>query len=147
MSCAARDNRIYVVINVGEKRFDEKSGTWHYHNTNIVFNRIGKIIARYIGIFLQPLKDNSLILFYIVLLNRYRKVHLALEGKFESSVPPDLVTFDTDFGVRFGVIICFDMLFEEPALNLTRIEGVSNIVYPTAWFSEVPFITGIFIIL
>lgn len=99
------------------------------------------------GIFLRLLKNNSLILFYIFLLNRYRKVHLALEGKYESSVPPDLVTFDTDFGVRFGVITCFDMLFEEPALNLTRIEGISNIVYPTAWLSEVPFITGIFIIL
>lgn len=87
------------------------------------------------------------IFLFFILINRYRKTNLYLEGNLESPVPSDLVTFDTDFGVRFGVITCFDMLFEEPALNLTRIEGVSNIVYPTAWLSEVPFITGIFIIL
>lgn len=82
---------------------------------------------------------------FFIHVNRYRKTNLYLEGNLESPVPPDLVTFDTDFGVKFGVIICFDMLFKEPALNLTRIEGVSNIVYSTAWLSSVPFLIGTFI--
>lgn len=69
-----------------------------------------------------------------------------MEPQFDTTEIPEIVTFDTDFGERFGTFICFDMLFAVPALNLTRIEGVSNIVYPTAWFSETPFLTGIYVI-
>lgn len=69
-----------------------------------------------------------------------------MEPQFDNTKIPEIVTFDTDFGVRFGTFICFDILFAVPALNLTRIEGVSNIVYSTAWFSETPFLTGIYVI-
>lgn len=55
---------------------------------------------------------------------------------------PEIVSFDTDFGVKFGTFICFDILFSEPAIQLTRVHQVTDIVYPTAWFSEVPFLTG-----
>lgn len=55
---------------------------------------------------------------------------------------PEIVTFDTDFGVKFGTFICFDILFREPATQLTRVHQVTDIVYPTAWFSETPFLTG-----
>lgn len=55
---------------------------------------------------------------------------------------PEIVTFDTDFGVKFGTFICFDILFREPAIQLTRVHQVTDIVYPTAWFSETPFLTG-----
>ncbi|XP_071861750.1 vanin-like protein 1 [Bombus fervidus] len=125
LSCAARKNRIYVVVNIAEKRLANYSDacpsneTWHYHNTNVVFDRTGKIIAR------------------------YRKVNLYMEAQFDKIEIPEIVTFDTDFGVRFGTFICFDILFSVPPLSLTRIEGVSNIVYTTAWFSETPFLTAI----
>lgn len=97
--------------------------------------------GKYIYIFAIRMKTISL---FFIFTNRYRKINLYLEGNLESPVPSDFVTFDTDFGVKFGVIICFDMLFKEPALNLTRIEGVSNIVYSTAWLSSVPFLIGTF---
>lgn len=75
---------------------------------------------------------------------RYRKVHLYMEHQFDTVEPPEIVTFDTDFDVKFGTFICFDILFSVPALNLTRINNVTNIVYSTAWFSEAPFLTGNF---
>lgn len=55
---------------------------------------------------------------------------------------PEIVIFQTDFGVNFGIFICFDILFHEPALQLTRLRQITDFVYPTAWFSEVPFLTG-----
>lgn len=55
---------------------------------------------------------------------------------------PEIVSFITDFGVKFGTFICFDILFREPAIQLTRVHQVTDIVYSTAWFSEVPFLTG-----
>lgn len=48
LSCAAKQNRIYVVINIAEKRLNNdeclSNLTWHYHNTNVVFDRMGKIM-------------------------------------------------------------------------------------------------------
>ncbi|XP_017892650.2 vanin-like protein 2 [Ceratina calcarata] len=112
LSCAARKNRIYVVVNIAEK-----DGIY-YHNSNVVFDRTGKIIAR------------------------YRNVNVYEEPSFDKPTA-EVVTFDTDFGVKFGILIGFDTLFSEPALNLTRMLDVSNIVYSFAWYSEVPFLTPV----
>lgn len=73
---------------------------------------------------------------------RYRKINLFVEPEFNSPLHPEVVTFDTDFGVKFGTFICFDILFAKPALTLTRNLKVNDIVFPTAWFSETPFLTG-----
>ncbi|EFN79245.1 Vanin-like protein 1 [Harpegnathos saltator] len=123
ISCAAKENRIYVVINIAEKLpCNKDTCTKHdkiYYNTNVVFDRNGKIIAR------------------------YRKTNLFIEPEFNVTEIPEIVTFDTDFGVKFGTFICFDVLFNIPALQLTRIHQITDIVYPTAWFSEVPFLTAV----
>lgn len=123
ISCAAKENRIYVVINIAEK-LPCISGTcpqdkMFYYNSNVVFDRTGKVIAR------------------------YRKTNLFVEPQFNVPPMPEIVTFSTDFGVRFGTFICFDILFHEPALQLTRLHRVTDIVYTTAWFSEVPFLTAV----
>lgn len=124
LSCAARQNRIYVVVNIAEKEFCKPNGKRcsdgvSYHNTNVVFDRTGKIVAR------------------------YRKVNLYMEYNFDPTPIPEVITFDTDFGVKFGTFICFDILFPVPALNLTRTLGISNFVYSTAWFSEMPYLTAV----
>ncbi|XP_076632048.1 vanin-like protein 1 isoform X2 [Colletes latitarsis] len=124
ISCAAKDNSIYVLINIAEKeRCNSKNQCFLdeaiYHNTNVAFDRTGKIIAR------------------------YRKVNLYMEPRFRPTKIPEIVTFDTDFGVKFGTFICFDILFWIPSLNMTRAAGVTNFLYPTAWFSEAPFLTAI----
>ncbi|XP_015597848.1 vanin-like protein 1 [Cephus cinctus] len=123
ISCAARDNQIYVVINIAEKLPCEKDGCpsdkFLYYNTNVVFDRNGKVIAK------------------------YRKTNLFGEYQFNVTEIPEVVTFDTDFGVTFGTFICFDILFKVPAMNLTRVLGVKDIIFSTAWFSESPFLTAV----
>lgn len=124
ISCAAKKNKIYVVVNLPEKLpctgdGDCPKDNIFYYNTNVVFDRNGTIIAR------------------------YRKVNLFVEPQFNVTKEPEIVTFDTDFGVKFGTFICFDILFATPALNLTRNLGVTDIVFTTAWFSEVPFLTAV----
>lgn len=124
LSCAARENNIYVVINIAERYISCENANCNriktiYYNSNVVFDRTGKIIAR------------------------YRKVNLFGEKQFDVTDIPEVVTFDTDFGVKFGTFICFDILFWTPALNLTRELGVTDIVYSAAWFSEVPFLTSV----
>lgn len=121
LSCAARNHQIYVVANMAEKFCKTDTCSQKdtvYYNTNVVFDRTGKVIAR------------------------YRKTHLFMELQFSMTDKPEIVTFDTDFGVTFGTFVCFDILFHEPSLNLTRNAGVTDIVYSTAWFSEVPFLTA-----
>ncbi|XP_043265501.1 vanin-like protein 1 [Colletes gigas] len=119
ISCAAKHNSIYVLINIAEKERCNSTDETIYHNTNVAFDRTGKIIAR------------------------YRKVNLYMEPRFRPTKIPEIVTFDTDFGVRFGTFICFDILFWIPGLNMTRTAGVTDFLYPTAWFSEAPFLTAV----
>lgn len=37
---------------------------------------------------------------------------------------------------------CFDIQFEKPALLLTR-NNITNIIFPTMWYSELPFLTAL----
>lgn len=73
---------------------------------------------------------------------RYRKFNLFNEGNVRRPLAPDVVTFETDFNVTFGIFICFDILFKDPAIMLVD-RGVKHFVFPTMWFSELPFLTGI----
>lgn len=43
--------------------------------------------------------------------------------------------------MKFGHLICFDILFEEPAASLLK-QGVTNFVFPSEWVSELPFLTA-----
>lgn len=125
LSCAIRSRKLYVVINVLEKfpcnltEHCDADGLKKF-NTNIVFDREGRVISR------------------------YRKSHLYRYEWYSESVlaTPELATFVTDFGVTFGHFICFDMLFYEPAQVLIEHLNITDIVYPTYWFSELPFLTG-----
>jgi predicted amidohydrolase len=54
----------------------------------------------------------------------------------------ELITFNTDFGAKFGLFTCMDILFLKPAIQLVQESGVTDIAFPTAWFSELPFLTG-----
>ncbi|KAM7347153.1 vanin-like protein 1 [Cochliomyia hominivorax] len=127
LSCAIRSSKLYVVINVVEKfqctRNEEHCGEegLKKYNTNVVFDREGRVISR------------------------YRKTHLYRYEWYSENVltKPELATFTTDFGVTFGHFICFDMLFYEPAQVLIRELNITDIVYPTYWFSELPFLTAV----
>lgn len=147
ISCAARENKIYVVINIAEKLSCTEDpcpkDKVFYYNTNVVFDRTGKIIARYLYIFIFIINIIYNVTYkYLITMSRYRKTNLFLERQFNVTATPEVVTFNTDFGVKFGTFICFDILFYKPALQLTRTYEVTDIVFPTAWFSEAPFLTG-----
>lgn len=87
-------------------------------NTNLVLDRNGCVISR------------------------YRKFNLFLEPNMDVTKEPEIATFETDFGVTFGHFVCFDILFKSPAIDIIN-NNVSHILYPTMWFSEVPFLTSI----
>ncbi|CAD7086923.1 unnamed protein product [Hermetia illucens] len=131
MSCTARDSRKYLVINViekatctnttqesiGDPRPCSSNGLNSY-NTNVVFDRNGAVISR------------------------YRKWNLFGELGRNTTYKPEYGVFDTDFGVRFGHFICFDILFYTPAQEIVS-SGVTDFVFPTMWFSELPFLTAV----
>uniref|UniRef100_A0A182NCA6 CN hydrolase domain-containing protein n=1 Tax=Anopheles dirus TaxID=7168 RepID=A0A182NCA6_9DIPT len=125
VSCAARNRKKYVVINLTEKaqcpdRFDTRpcssDGLYHF-NTNVAFDREGMVVSR------------------------YRKFNLFGEAGINTTTYPEMASFHTDFGVQFGHFICFDLMFNEPALELVRL-GITDFIFPTMWFSELPFLTA-----
>lgn len=136
---------MYVVVNLPEKRpceSDDKDcpsrGRYQY-NTNVVFDRKGMVIARYgkmLFDFPSGRGSNDFFSF------RYRKYNLFGEAGMDVTPEPEEITFSTDFGVTFGTFTCFDILFQKPAIELVVKHGVTDIVFPTAWFSELPFLTG-----
>ncbi|NWW43145.1 VNN2 protein, partial [Pedionomus torquatus] len=125
LSCMARNNSIYVVANVGDKKPCNSSdpscpsdGRYHY-NTDVVFDPEGKLVAR------------------------YHKYNLFRgETQFNYPKEPEAVTFETPFG-KFGVFTCFDILFREPAVVLVRELQVDTVLFPTAWMNVLPFLTAV----
>ncbi|CAG9791383.1 unnamed protein product [Diatraea saccharalis] len=87
-------------------------------NTNIVFDRSGAVI------------------------DRYRKINLYYEP-YTPALRPELGLFSTDFGVRFGHFICFDLMFQVPATQVVQKYNISDIIFSTMWYSEIPFLTAI----
>lgn len=136
IACAAKNLKKYVVINLTMKRNctevheaehqhdhehdheDECPNEWLLYNTNVVINRAGKVVSL------------------------YRKYNLFGESGITKPTTVDMSTFTTDFGVTFGHFICFDLMFQEPALDLVA-KGIKDFVFPTMWFSELPFLTAV----
>lgn len=110
ISCVAQRKEIYVVINFIEK--DNSTTQDIFYNTNLVFDKLGKIVAK------------------------YRKINLYEEN--ELTPGNEIVTFTTTFGVKFGIFTCYDILFKYPALEILD-KDVYDIIYPTAWISQTPF--------
>lgn len=76
---------------------------------------------------------------------RYRKYNLyGEEDLFSKPSVPDVSYFDTDFMVRFGLLICFDINYQQPFQDLKK-NQVDVILLPSAWVDELPFLTGYFL--
>lgn len=127
----ARLRQKYIVVNINEKSIcpdkqqvmyedPRKCGVnnTNIYNTNVVFDRNGTVISK------------------------YRKFNLFGEKGVLKPWKYEVVTFDTDFNVTFGMFICFDLMFDHPPLDLVR-KGVTDIIFTAHWFSELPFLTGI----
>ncbi|NWT42257.1 VNN1 Pantetheinase, partial [Chroicocephalus maculipennis] len=126
LSCMARNNSIYVVANVGDKKPCNASdpscpsdGRYQY-NTDVVFDPEGKLVAR------------------------YHKHNLFMSEALFFNYPkePEAVTFETPFG-KFGIFTCFDILFRKPAVVLVSELQVDTVLFPTAWMNVLPFLTAV----
>uniref|UniRef100_A0A182MYR4 CN hydrolase domain-containing protein n=1 Tax=Anopheles dirus TaxID=7168 RepID=A0A182MYR4_9DIPT len=117
LSCLAREVRKYLVINLSEQFYLQQQAETVRYNTDVVFDRNGTVIAR------------------------YRKYNLFKEPGTSVTSLPELVSFETDFGIRFGVFTCFDILFALPTLEHVK-HGLRDFVFPAFWTSEPPFLTS-----
>nr|XP_001102153.2 pantetheinase [Macaca mulatta] len=125
LSCLAKNNSIYVVANIGDKKPCNTSdpqcppdGRYQY-NTDVVFDSQGKLVAR------------------------YHKQNLFMgEEQFNVPKEPEIVTFNTSFG-SFGIFTCFDILFHDPAVTLVKDFHVDTILFPTAWMNVLPHLSAV----
>ncbi|KAK2830259.1 hypothetical protein Q5P01_018190 [Channa striata] len=127
LSCAARRNNLYLVANVADlqpctRKTDHVScpsdGHWQF-NTNVVFSSDGELVAR------------------------YHKQNPYFEDAFDTPPQPEIIIFDTPFAGRFGLIICFDILFHMPTISLVE-KGVRQLIFPTAWYpNQLPLLDAI----
>ncbi|XP_068567189.1 biotinidase isoform X2 [Cebidichthys violaceus] len=126
LSCMARRYNLYLVANMADLqpcplKTDPSScpsdGRWQF-NTNVVFRSDGLLVAR------------------------YHKHNLYFEEAFDAPPQPEITTFDTPFAGKFGLIICFDILFHEPTVTLLE-KGVRQLIFPTAWMNQLPLLDTI----
>lgn len=112
-SCAARQAKLYLVLNLREKikcvTMCAVTGPFIYHSTNVVFNRNGTVISKY--------RANT-------------------TNTFEIGI------FTTDFGVTFGHVTGMDLLSKYPITAILA-KGITDIICPMSWKSELPFLTAL----
>lgn len=60
---------------------------------------------------------------------------------FDQPKHPEIKYYDTYFGVRFGLFICFDMIFPHPGIDLLQL-GIRHFTFPTAWTNVPPLVTA-----
>lgn len=112
-SCLALTHGLYIALNMGRMEGQRR------YNTDVVFDRQGRLVAR------------------------YDKRNLFLTELEIFSIPPlEVVTFQTDFGL-FGIITCFDAIFQHPFIDLVEGKGISSLVFLTAWWNTPPLFTSL----
>lgn len=121
LSCVALENKIYVIATMVDvvKCTNETNcpsdGVFLY-NTQVAFNNNGTLIAK------------------------YHKQHLFGEHLLNTPENQELIYFDTDFGARIGMYICFDRIFYDPLVSLVDKYNVTTMALSTWWFDGYPFL-------
>ena len=120
-SCIAKENNLYLITTLPTltKCSSGLDGCptdgFFIYNTQVVFDRQGNLIAR------------------------YHKFHLYGEPYFNMPTQQELSFFDTDFGARIGLFICFDRIFKDPMISLTEKYNVTTMALSTRFFDGYPF--------
>ena len=121
VSCLAQQYDIVIVLDMGDiqpcnSNTDNNcpsDGRYQY-NTQVAFAEDGSLLAK------------------------YHKTHLFYEPQFNAATPSDPQTFTTSFGVKFGMMICFDMMFGTPSELYYNMDDVYDLVYSTWWVNTPP---------
>lgn len=114
LSCLAKKFGVILVVSMADS---QRNGTLLY-NTQVALDRDGTLLAK------------------------YHKTHLYYEqDKFDAG-DGKAVYFDSYFGVRFGMMICFDMIFGSPIQDLL-VHQVTDIVFSTWWVNFPPMINAL----
>eukprot|EP00045_Choanoeca_perplexa_P016171 m.214190 g.214190 ORF g.214190 m.214190 type:complete len:493 (-) comp17187_c0_seq2:58-1536(-) len=123
LSCLAKQYSLYMVVGMNDIKPCSPSQPCPkdnrlLFNTGVVFDRKGMVIQRY-----------------------HKKHIFSPFPVFDVPTPAEVKSFDTDFGVEFGIFICFDMLFPDPPLELIK-QGLKHYVFPTSWVNVPPLLTA-----
>jgi len=122
LSCMAQSNAIYLAANVAtvvpcSVASDPNcpaDGRYQF-NTEVVYGPSGELLAKYF------------------------KSHLFGESDaLNEPVTPDPVFFDAyDIGVRFGLMICYDIQFHQPMDSYVK-WGITDVLYSSNWVNTPP---------
>lgn len=105
LSCTAKQHSIAIVANLMEYVGGKM------YNTNVALDTDGTYLAK------------------------YHKRNLWGESNVDAGPAGEQVSFTTSFGATFGMLVCADLIYEHPVLDLVR-AGVGNFVMPLAWSNE-----------
>jgi len=109
-SCIARNYSIVVSINMLTSQSCTNPNVtcgkdgFSVYNSEFVFERDGSILSI------------------------YHKSHVYYVFTIQQPSNPDKVTLTTNFGVTFGLFICFDIMFPSPSVDLVN-EGIKHFLY------------------
>lgn len=86
---------------------------------------------------------NTLVVFGAdgAILSKYHKTNLYFEPEFDVPVAQYPAVFEL-FGVKFGMIICFDIMFAKPQLELLNRHGVTDLIFSSWWVNTPPILTA-----
>lgn len=113
-SCMARENGISVLVNTIEAipcSADSDNSCpddgQYLYNTDIVYDETGAFVAK------------------------YHKSHEwpGLKPPYDQPAQPSQVTYNSTFGVEFGIFTCFDIMWQNPPVELVK-QGLKHFLYP-----------------
>lgn len=113
MSCAAKTHQMSILVNMIDwvdctQATDSNcpSDNHYQYNTDVVFNEKGALVAK------------------------YHKSHefTPFIGVYDQYPIITEVTYKSSFGVEFGIFICYDIVFPDPAKSL-RAKGIEHFLY------------------
>jgi pantetheine hydrolase len=123
LSCLAKNNNIYIAADMGDiqkcNQNDSKcpSDGYYQFNTAVLFDNNGNLVAK------------------------YHKMHLFGETFYNTPPTQEIISVKTPFG-RFGLQICFDMIYKTPGIAAIKDVGIDTMLFPTWWFDELPFLAS-----
>jgi hypothetical protein len=75
------------------------------------------------------------------ILSKYHKTNLYFEPEFDVPINQMPVAFEK-YGVKFGMMICFDIMFAKPQVEAIKRLGVTDMIFSSWWVNTPPILTA-----